>query len=114
MNDSRPTNTQEEVRLLIAYPELCSAVGELFFAEGVAAYGDYRDLPDETLLRDAIADGVEYIVILNTLDLLRSGLRSRNSLQDLQVNVYLQRDQDVRPMAVGAVIKMVQQRRFMA
>jgi len=55
-------NIREEARVIIFEDDLCADVAEAFLEAGIAAYGDYRLLPQRDLIKDALNDGVDYIV----------------------------------------------------
>ena len=113
MSPKAETDTIEEVRLLIADPEICADIAEIFAAEGIAAYGEYRDEPEEVLIRDAYEDRVDYIVYMDAGDLFRGISLRKKDLRDLLARVYLRREGVAKTMSIGATVKMVQQRRFM-
>ncbi|MBM4094701.1 MAG: hypothetical protein FJ276_35630 [Planctomycetes bacterium] len=103
----------EEIRLLVANPHTCAEIAEAFVAEGIAAYGDFRDEPAEVLIRDAYEDRVDYVLYMNLRDLFDNFGTRRKGVRDLIAKVYLRREGEVKIMSVGAAIKMIQQRRLM-
>ncbi len=101
----------EEVRILVANQHLCAEVTQLFTNAGVLAFGDYRNEQDEVLLRDAFADGVDYVVFANVFHLFATANSRSKKNSDLLVKVYLRREALVKTMKVGAAIKMIVERR---
>ena len=108
---SKPLDVPEEVRLIIFDSQICSDVGEAFWANGIAAYGDFRyHRPQRDLVHDALNDGINYIVIHNASSPDNSQNRCA-SIRDLLVEVYFRNDGTQKTMRISAVIELVKQRR---
>ncbi len=109
------TNTDpeivEEVRVIIANPELCAEVTSYFTDAGLSAYGDFRDDDEEVLIGDADADRIDYVVFASVWHIFERPNLNRKTDGDLTVKVYVRHEQEVKTMQVGAAINMILERR---
>ena len=108
---SQSEQAVEDVRVVIADSETMTDVVHALNEQGIHAFGDYRNDTEQVLLRDALSDGIEYVVFVPLFDRLGVKNLFAASILDYVVRVYIRQEHELRTVPVGALIQLVQQRR---
>jgi threonyl-tRNA synthetase len=105
---------KEDVRLVIYNRDAAARAEDALRDAGIVAFADHRTEPEDVKIRDALTEGVPFVIVVSVLNWIPNQFRAEvgetDWLEKMKVKVFTAADQDVKVMTLRGAIKMINQR----